>query len=116
LFESEVLTIKIKKQKFHETLLSALDESLKNIFGETTAKAVYYHLQKGYLLKFQDIPEKPQTFAKAIREMFGETGAEVIETLLVRDLCAKFRIGEQKKEIGKLADCLDELKIRCADD
>jgi len=48
--------------------------------------------------------------------MFGETGAEVIETLLVRDLCTKFRIGEQKKEIGKLADCLDELKIRCADD
>lgn len=103
----------IKKDKFHETLLSALDKSMKNIFGESTAHAVYYHLEKKHLLKLDDILEKPQIFSIAIKEMFGETGAEVIETLLVRDLCAKFKVRGQRKETSKLVDCLDGLKVTC---
>ncbi|MDH5447814.1 MAG: DUF3227 domain-containing protein [Candidatus Bathyarchaeota archaeon] len=103
----------IKKDKFHKTLLFALDESIKNIFGKNTAQAVYYHLEKRHLLKLEDILEKPQTFSEAIKEMFGETGAEVIETLLVKDLRTKFRVKGQRKETGKLVDCLDGLKITC---
>lgn len=101
-----------KKSKVDGTLLSALDESMKNIFGKTTAKAVYYHLQKQYLIKLEDIPEKPLTFTKAIRGIFGETGAEIIETLLVRDICTKFEIKGRKREVDNLADCMSELKIR----
>ena len=86
---------------------------MKNIFGESTAHAVYYHLEKKHLLKLDDILEKPQTFSMAIKEMFGETGAEVIETLLVKDLCAKFKIRGQRKKTGKLVDCLDGLKVTC---
>jgi rRNA pseudouridine-1189 N-methylase Emg1 (Nep1/Mra1 family) len=100
-----------KKDKVHRILLSALDESMKNILGKNAAQAVYYHLEKRYLLKLEDIVEKPQTFSKAIKEMFGETGAEAIETLLVKDLCTKFRIGGKRKETSKLVDCLDGLKI-----
>jgi adenylyl- and sulfurtransferase ThiI len=102
----------LKKRKAHENLLTTLDESMKNIFGKTTVEAVYYHLQKKYLIKLEDIPEKPHTFAKAIKEIFGEPGAEIIETLLVRDLCTKFGIKGQRKETDKLADCMDLLKIR----
>ncbi len=100
-----------KRGKLNKKLLFALDESMKNIFGENTAKAVYYYLQEGYLLKLEDIPERPQTFAKAIKEIFGETGAEVIEALLVRDLCMKFKIKKRGKEVDKLVDCMDELKL-----
>lgn len=100
----------IKKDKFNEKLLVVLDKSMKNIFGENTVNAVYYHLQKRYLIKLEDIPEKPQVFAEAIKEIFGATGADVIETFIVRDLCDKFRIGGQRKEISKLVDFLDEVK------
>ncbi len=107
--------MRTKKYNLNETLLSALDESLKSIFGESAAKAVYHYLQKGYLLKLEDIPEKPKTFARAIKEIFGETGAEVIEALLVKELCTKFRIEGRRKEIDKLADCMDELKVACTE-
>jgi len=110
---SESESLAARRDRFYRTLLSALDESMKNIFGENTAKAVYYHLREGYLLKLEDIPTKPQTFAKAIKEIFGETGAEVIETLLVKDLCTKFRIKGQRKDIDRLVDCMHELKITC---
>lgn len=71
---------------------------MKNIFGKNAAQAVYYHLEKRHLLKLEDIIEKPHTFSEAIKEMFGETGAEVIEALLVKDLCTKFRVEGQRKE------------------
>lgn len=93
-------------------MLSALDEGMKNIFGKTTAKAVYYHLQKQYLIRLEDIPERPHAFAKAIKEIFGKTGAEIIETFLVKDLCTKFEIKGQKREVNNIADCMDKLKIR----
>lgn len=102
-----------KSGTFHKKLLLVLDESIRNIFGETASKAVYYRLRKEYLLSLEDIPEKPQTFAKAIKEIFGETGAELIETLLVKDLRTKFEIEGKGKEIDKLADCMDQLKIVC---
>lgn len=95
-----------------EKLLDVLDESFKSIFGENTAKAVYYHLREGHLLKLEDIPEKPQGFAEALREIFGEAGAEVIETLLVKDICAKFGIEVHGKEIDRLADCIEEIRLQ----
>lgn len=94
-------------------MLFTLDESMENIFGKNTVQAVYYHLEKRHLLKLEDILEKPQTFSMAIKEMFGETGAEVIETLLMKDLCARFRIKSQRGETDKLVDFLDGLKITC---
>ncbi|UCB59809.1 MAG: DUF3227 domain-containing protein [Candidatus Bathyarchaeota archaeon] len=98
--------------KVSEILLSALDESLKDIFGKTAAKAVYYHLRTQYLIGLEDIPKKPRLFAKAIREIFGGAGAEVIETLIVKDLCAKFRSSAQMLDICTLEDCMDKLKLR----
>jgi hypothetical protein len=94
-----------------EKLLDVLDESFQSIFGENTAKAVYYHLREGHLLRFEDIPEKPQSFAKALEKIFGEAGAEVIETLLVKDIRAKFGIEVRgKRETDRLADCLEEIR------
>lgn len=98
-----------KKVKVHEKLLIILDKSMKNIFGENTVEAVYYHLREKHLLKLEDIPRKPQTFAKAIKEIFGEEGAKIIETLLVKDLRTEFKIKGQEK-VGDLVKCMDELK------
>ena len=91
-------------------LLGILDKSMKSIFGDSTADAVYYYLQKRFLLKLDDIPERPQAFTNAIKEIFGETGADIIEALLVKDLCEKFQINTPAKT-NTLEDCLDELKI-----
>ena len=91
-------------------LLAVLDESMKSIFGRDTTEAVYYYLEKRYLLKPEDILERSEAFMEAIKGMFGEIGASVIESLLVRDLCTKFGVERREgRELEKLADCLDEL-------
>ncbi len=100
-----------KKDEFHVKLLGTLDKSMRDIFGETTVDAVYYHLRKRHLVKLEDILERPEIFAKAIKEIFGDTGADVIEALLVRSLCDEFGVTGHGKETVRLADCLDELKV-----
>lgn len=87
-----------------------MDESLKSIFGRNATKAIYYHLEKSYLLKLEDIPEKPQAFSRAIEEMFGKVGAEVIATLLAKDLRKKLDVKGKGKETDKLVAWLDNLR------
>lgn len=91
-------------------LLYAIDKSMKSVFGDSTADAVYYYLQKRFLLTLDDIPEKPQAFMNAIKEIFGETGADIVEALLVKDLCERSGIKEQKRT-SKLGDCFIELRV-----
>jgi hypothetical protein len=83
---------------------------MESILGKSAVQAVYYHLEKSYLLKPEDIPEKPQVFAKAIKGIFGESGAEVIESLLVKDLLARLGVEGQGEESSNLVNWLDKLK------
>ena len=82
---------------------------MKNIFGDSATNAVYYHLQERYLLKREAILKSPETFVKAVREIFGEAGADVIEALLVKDLCIEFGVNACDQQ-GKFADCMNKLK------
>ena len=97
-----------QREVVNKSLVSVLDESMRNIFGESTVKAVYYYLERKHLLRLEDVPKNPAEFMKAIREIFGDTGAEVIESFLVKDLCEKFRI--DGKVSKRLIECLDGLK------
>lgn len=95
--------------KFKELLLSEIDGGMTDIFGKETAKAVYYHLDKNYSLKLEDIPRKPKIFSKALESIFGKLGAEVIEMSLIKNLSSKFKLKHQKKEELKFSDYMNEL-------
>jgi len=100
-----------EKDESYIKLLVTIDKSMRDIFGEETVNAVYYHLRKKHMVKLEDILEEPESFARAIKAIFGDTGADVIESLLVKSLCDEFGvIGQREKTIG-LVDCLDELKV-----
>jgi hypothetical protein len=97
-----------KKGDCGRVLLSVLDESMESIFGRSAAEAVFYHLEKCYILKHVDILEKPEVFSEAIEGMFGEVGAEVIEGLLVMDLLA--RLKEECEGADEIMRWLDRLR------
>lgn len=100
----------VKKDKCENALLSVLDESMESIFGRSAAEAVFYHLDKCYMLKPEDILAKPEVFSSAIQAMFGEVGAEVIETLLVRDLLSRLKQDCDREGADEIMGWLDRLK------
>ena len=83
---------------------------MKNVFGETGAMAVYHHLEEGFLLKLGGILEEPLVFTQGLIEMYGETAAEFIESLLVKDLSTELGMSSEPDELKGLANLLCKYK------
>lgn len=69
---------------FNNLLLEAVDEGLSSL-GESSKHAIYFHLEKSFDIRKQDIPSKIDFFADAIEKMFGG-GANFLEILIMKHL------------------------------
>jgi hypothetical protein len=91
---------------FEQLLLQAIDESLSSL-GESSRQAIYYHLEKNFAIKKEQIPEKIEPFEDALKRIFG-IGADFIETLIMKRLAEKVEPGAnwQNPEIIRLSECV----------
>lgn len=71
----------MSKSDFENFLLEAVDESLSSL-GESSKQAIYYHLEKSFNVKKQEIPIKVEAFIAALERIFG-LGADFIESLIM---------------------------------
>jgi len=58
--------------------------------GESSKQAIYFHLEKGFNLKRQEIPCKIDVFEHSIEKIFG-LGANFLEVLIMKRLHEKVR-------------------------
>ena len=86
------------KKDFEKLLLDAVDEGLSAL-GESSKQAIYFHLEKSFNIKRNEIPERVGAFAQAIESIFG-AGAGCLEVLITHRLNDK---------VGGALDC-DEPK------
>lgn len=75
------------RRDFKELLLEAVDEGL-SLLGESSKQAIYYHLERSFNIKKEEIPDRIMAFAQAIENIFGE-GAHLIEILTMKKLSEK---------------------------
>jgi len=75
------------RRDFEKLLLEAVDEQLTSL-GESSKQALYFHLEKGFNIKKQEIPQKTEAFANAMEKIFGQ-GADYLEILIMRRLHSK---------------------------
>jgi len=83
----------VLKRDFEKILIEAVDEGLSSL-GESSKKAIYFHLDKNFNIKKQEIPEKIEAFAGAVENIFG-FGANFLEIAIMRQLQAKVSQGEK---------------------
>jgi hypothetical protein len=72
---------------FEKLLLEAVDEGLASI-GESSKQAIYFHLEKSFNIKKQEIPHKTEAFILAVERIFG-AGASFLESLILKGLYEK---------------------------
>jgi hypothetical protein len=72
---------------FNNIFLDAIDHSL-SVLGESSKTSIYFHLEKTYGVKKQDIPRKPEEFVVAVEKLFGP-GSKFIVNLISKGLCQK---------------------------
>lgn len=90
------------EHQLRQVLLEAVDEGLL-ILGESSRKAIYFHLQHTYSLTREDIPDKPNVFAEDLRKIFGD-GAKTIEESIVQSLYRKLGTRYTEKKNYRLED------------
>lgn len=96
------------ENRWRQLFLEAVDEGLL-ILGESSRKAIFFHLQNTYSLTREDIPSKPEVFVEGLRRIFG-VGAKVIEESIVRSLYIKLGIKYNEKKNADLLDYLNDLR------
>jgi len=77
----------LSRKDFGELLLEAVDEGLSSM-GESSRQAVYFHLEKGFNIKRQEIPCKIEAFEHSIEKIFG-LGANFLEILIMKRIHEK---------------------------
>ena len=99
------------KSEFDKSLVNIVDRELKKIFGEMATLIIYGYLDSNLSLKQEDIPEKIELFANGL-DSFLNSGARVIEQMILRSLYSSFRVDYKPIEGYGFVDYVNELKNR----
>lgn len=85
-------------ENFDKLLLEAVDEALASL-GDSVKQAVYFHLEKSFGIKKEDVPNRIGDFAQVVENIFGP-GASYLESSIMKRLYEKVRVvfewGESK--------------------
>jgi len=100
--------IKKPRGQFDSAVLETVDEGLR-ILGEAVKPAIYYHLETHHKVNREEIPEKLETFHKALEGLFG-FGAKPIEKLIAKKLYSKLGLSFEPHEDWTLIDYVKDAK------
>jgi hypothetical protein len=73
--------------RFDAILLEAIDKALSSL-GESIMQIIYFHLEKSFFIKRDEIPYRLGAFTQAVESIFG-AGANFIEILIMKKLHEK---------------------------
>ena len=79
---------------FERLLGEAVDEGLTSL-GESAGQAIYYHLERIFGIRKEEIPCNVEAFAEAMEKIFGQ-GANFLEILIMKKLHEKVRLNLRK--------------------
>lgn len=72
------------EKAFHKLLLEAVDSTLCSL-GDSARQSVYFHLEKKFHIKKEEIPGRIEDFDHGLNRIFG-AGARFLEVLVMKKL------------------------------
>ena len=101
-----------RTESLDDLLLSAVDETLRQVFREEGIKVIYNYFENNSHLKREEIAEKPDVFSAGLERLLG-SGAPVIEILILKNLYRKLGLKSEEKKGYEFSDYIKELRKRC---
>lgn len=92
-----------------DLLVNVVDETLRQVFREEGAEAIYAFVENNCHLKQEEIAEKPKVFSDGLERLMG-SAAPVIEKLVLKNLYRQFELRFTEKEGYEFSDYLKELR------
>jgi len=95
-----------------DLLLSAVDETMKQVFREAGVKVIYDYLGNNCHLKREEVVEKPEVFSAGLKRLLS-SGAPVIEKMILKDMYSKLELKFEEKKSYEFSDYIRELREKC---
>lgn len=102
----------LRVRSFDDLLLETIDEVLKEVFGDESAKIILQHVKKSGSLKWEENPKSAEVFVDALRKILG-AGSVPVENLILKSLYSKLELKFEKKEGYRFPDYAKELRSKC---
>ena len=104
-----------RENEFDKMLVRSIDNSLKAVFTENAAVAIYAYLESNYALSQEEIPEKLDVFVDGLHK-FLSTGAFAVERVILENLCSnlecKCQPGEERDFKNSIVQMKSSLKLK----
>jgi hypothetical protein len=106
----------LSRRDFEKVVTEAVDEGLSSL-GDSSKQAIYFHLEKSFNIKRQEIPNRIEDFTNALEKIFG-LGANFLEILIEERLNEKTGKNNrnQKKQSMTLAQYIKSIEKHLAGD
>jgi len=98
-----------KKPEVDDLLLSAIDETMRQIFNEAGTKVIYDYLINNHHLKLEEFAEKPEVFSAGLERLMG-SAARVIEQMILKNLYRRLGLKFEEKKGYGFPDYIKELR------
>jgi hypothetical protein len=104
-----------REHEFDTLLVKTIDSSLKEVFTENAASAIYAYLESNYAVNQEEIPEKLDLFVDGLHK-FLSTGAYAVERVILENLCSNLececRLGEERDFKNSIVQLRSSLNLK----
>jgi len=94
-------------ERFEELLFEAIDDTVRQVFGESNSELIYALMERHVMVKQKDVGERIDAFHAYLEKLVGSEGAQIIQNTSIKRLCLKLR--REYEEVKKYFSVLDEL-------
>lgn len=94
-------------EQFGELLFDAVNDALRQVFGEYTSKLVFNFVERSASSKREAVDEKIEALYGYLERLIGSKGARIIQAASLKFLCVK--LWQEYLEVEKHFSVLDEL-------
>ena len=100
-------------QRFSELFFEAMDDALREVFGESVHYLIYKSVETHASLKREEFGGKIEVFYAHLEKLLGSESAQIIQATSLKRLCLKLqREYEEVEKYFSLLDGLYEVKFR----
>ncbi len=106
---SKGLNVVEERENWNVFFAEVVDETLKQIFKEEGAKAIYDFLMNNAHLELEEAAEKPEIFSANLKRLMV-SAAQVIEQIILKNLYSRLGLKFKKKKGYEFPDYIRELR------
>jgi hypothetical protein len=111
LIKKDSLNTKEKRRSLNYLLSSVIDEVMKDVLGDSGAKAVYSFFENNFNLKREDLAERTCVFSNGLNRILGPNADLVLKTIL-NNLYDKLELKFSERRGYEFSDYIKELRER----